>query len=305
MAKTQIIISPRDESLLRLLSRTVLTKNLILKANALFAEPFLNERRVRERLQALQAAGLLRGFTTGAAGSLLHYYKLTPEGFCASKLTSEAAKQPSRSFFTEIAISRFQHTMAVAEVIVHSLVAAHEFRINVDSFHRENELVIQAGQQRQCPDCHFLFSSAGRAFHVLFEVDNSTESVDSFSHQSIKNKLLGYDGYQDGLLAGWAKSGRKFRRPAFRVIFLTRTQDRADHILSLAATLVRNKDRRLFYAATQDSFLSERDALRQPLFLDHSGAWQPLVNLHPTAPALRARARLKSLDATVAPTLFP
>ncbi len=296
-------MTARDESLLRLLTRTPLTKHLILKANPLFESSFADERRVRERLQALQAAGLVRAFTTGAVGSLLHYYKLTPDGF--STIAVDPSKLPSRSFFTEIAMSRFQHTLAVAEVVVHTLVAAHDFRIGVDNFHRENELVIQSGEQRQSPDCHFLFVSSGRRFHALFEIDNSTESVDSFSHQSIKNKLLGYDGYQDALLAGWASSGRKFQRPAFRVVFLTRTQDRADHILSLASALIRNKDRRLFYAATQDAFLSERDALRQPLFLDHSGAWQSLVNLHPTAPILRAPARLKTLNATVAPTLFP
>lgn len=296
---TGIIISPRDESVLRLLCRTVCTKHLLLKANPLYFEPFLDERRVRERLQALASAGLVRAFSTGAIGSPLQYYKLTPEGF--RKLHGEAAKLPPRSFFTEIALSRFQHTLTVAEVIVHSLVVAREFRIEIDGFHRENELELASGNQRQVPDCHFRFAYSGRHFHALFEIDNSTEPLDSFSHQSIKNKLLGYDAYQDGLLSGWAKSGRKAIRPAFRVVFLTKTQDRADHILSLAATLVRNRDRRLFYAATQDAFLSDRDALRQPIFLDHFGTWQPLVNLHPTAAVLRAPARLKSL---VAPQLF-
>lgn len=294
-----IIISTRDESVLRLLSRTVCTKHLLLKANSLYTEPFLNERRVRERMQALAGAGLVRVFNTGAIGTPLQYYKLTADGF--RRLHGDTAKLPPRSFFSEIALSRFQHTLTVAEVIVHSLVVAQESRIEVESFHRENELELASGQQRQVPDCHFRFAFSGRRFHALFEIDNSTESLDTFSHTSIKNKLLGYDAYQDGLLAGWAKSGRKFMRPAFRVVFLTRTQDRADHILSLAASLVRNRDRRLFYAATQDTFLSDRDALRQPIFLDHFGTWQALVNLHPTASMLRAPARLK---AVIAPQLF-
>ena len=300
MAKNRVIISPRDESLLRLLSRTVVTKHLVLKANPLFDEPFLNERRVRERMQVLQQAGLVKSFSTGAIGSLLQYFKLTPEGF--RQLHGDRVKLPPRSFFTEVALSRFQHTLVLAEVVIHAMVAAHESRIQIANFHRENELVLQSGQQRQVPDCHFHFEAAGRHFHVLFEIDNSTEPLDSFSHQSIKNKLLGYDAYQDALLAGWAKSGRATKRPAFRVIFLTRTQDRCDHILSLAATLIRNKDRRLFYGATQADFLSERDALRQPVFLDHQGAWQALINLQPTATSLKSPARLRL---PVALPLFP
>ena len=288
---TRIIVSPRDEALLRLLSRTPATKQLVLKASRTFPESFADERRVRERLQTLSEAGLVRAFNATAVGGLLNYYKLSPEGF--RQVQGVEAPLPPRSYFAEIAPSRFMHTLTVAEVIVQTIVAAHDFRIEVGCFHREHELVLEAAGQTLIPDCHFLLTSAGKHFQVLFEIDNSTESIDSFSHQSIKNKLLGYDTYQDGVLAGWAKAGRDGSRPAFRVAFLTKTAERAEHILSLAKELARNQDRRLIVAATQDAFLAEPDVLRQPVFLDHFGGWQSLVNAHPTTAFLKAPVRLR------------
>ena len=234
---------------------------------------------------------LVRAFNATAVGGLLNYYKLTPEGF--RRVQGVEAELPPRSFFAEIAPSRFMHTLTVAEVIVQTIVAAHDFRIEVGCFHREHELVLEAAGQMLIPDCHFLLTSAGKHFQVLFEIDNSTETIDSFSHQSIKNKLLGYDTYQDGVLAGWAKAGRDGSRPAFRVAFLTKTAERAEHILSLANELARNRDRRLFVAATQDAFLAERDALREPIFLDHFGGLLPLVNPHPTAASSKPFIRLR------------
>jgi hypothetical protein len=152
---------------------------------------------------------------------------------------------------------------------------------------------LEAGEQTQMPDCHFEFSSGGKFFHVLFEIDNSTEPIDSFSHQSIKNKLLGYDAFQDSVLTGWTKTGRIGLKPAFRIAFLTKSLDRAYHILSLANAVTRNRDRRLFYAATQDAYVAEADAVRKPFFVDHAGQWHALVNLHPTASFLMSPVRLK------------
>lgn len=287
----RIILAPRDHALLRLLGRTTVTKRLVLKASRSFPEPFLDDRRVRERLQTLAKSGLVRAFTATAVGGLLSYYKLTAEGFRLEH--GDYAEIPPRSFFSEIAPSRFVHTLTVAEIIVHTLVAAHEHRVEVSRFHRENELVLGVGEQTQMPDCHFELLSGGKFFHVLFEIDNSTESIDSFSHQSIKNKLLGYDAYQDSVLRGWAKAGRIGPKPVFRIAFLTKSLDRAYHILSLANAVTRNRDRRLFYAATQDAYLAEADAVRKPLFVDHAGEWQALVNLHPTASFLLSPVRLK------------
>lgn len=288
-----VLFTPRDQAILLLLSRTPATKQLILRASRTFpGEPFRDERRVRERMHALAHAGLVRAWGATAVGSIQHIYKLTPEGY--RRLFDSDAELPHRSFFLEIAPSRFQHTLALAEVIVHTLVAAHEHRIAVSRFHRENELVLQIGDNTQSPDCHVEIVSGGKTFHVLFELDQSTEPVDSVSSNSLRTKVLGYDAYQNMILHNWAALGRPPPRPAFRVAFLMKSVERMHHVLTLAAALACNKDRRLIYAATQDAFLAEPDAVRQPLFLDHFGHWQALVDLHSSSVFLRTPVRLST-----------
>ena len=46
------------------------------------------------------------------------------------------------------------------------------------------------------------------------------------------------------------------------------------------------------YAATQDSYVTEPDPLHSPMFLDHLGNWQSLVDLHPTASYRKTPVRL-------------
>jgi hypothetical protein len=58
--------------------------------------------------------------------------------------------------------------------------------------------------------------------------------------------------------------------------------ERADHILAYTAEASANKDRRLVYAATQDAFTND-NPLHTPVFLDHLGSWQSLIDLHPSA----------------------
>src|SRR5207247_5296277 len=83
MSNPRVSLSPRDLSLLRLLSWTPATTPLLLRASAAFdGAPFTGERRLRERLQALGEAGMVRAFRTAqAGGGLQNYYKLTPLGF--------------------------------------------------------------------------------------------------------------------------------------------------------------------------------------------------------------------------------
>ena len=60
----------------------------------------------------------------------------------------------------------------------------------------------------------------------------------------------------------------------------------------LASQLARNADRRLCYAVTLDGYLAEEEPITEPVFLDHKGEWQALVNLHPTSPFPRPPVRL-------------
>lgn len=284
-------LSLRDRDLLLLLERTPATPPLIVKASATFAgEPFRDERRARERLQRLSGEGLARTWSLAQpGGGVTKCYKLTPKGFAALYGTETAL--PPRAYFQDIPLSRLEHTLSLAEAIIHTLVSAHQHRFHVTKFHRENELTLTAGQFTQQPDCHVQLRTGGKIFNVLFELDRSTESVDSHSEQSIRQKILGYEAYQDLVWQQWKSAGEHPPRPYFRIAFLTLSIERAYHILTLAGKLAQNPQRRLCYAATLDSYLAENDAIREPLFLDHQGGWQSLVNLHPTAVTMRTKVR--------------
>lgn len=287
-----MILSQRDRALLGLLEMTPLTSAQIRMASVTFAdEPFRDERRVRERLQTLEQAGYVQHWPTGVVGGgLKHYYRLTTTGF--RMLYPDRDDTAPRTLVSAIAPSRLSHALITADIIVHTLVAAHAARVRVAKFHGDGKLTLEAGEYRQQPDCHFQFESSQKIFNVLFEVDNATEPLDSLREQSIRSKLLGYECYQDAVLSGWRSHGSTGQRPLFRVVILTKGVERARHILWLARTCARNPDRRLCYAGTQDIFLAEPLAVTSPILNDHHGEWQSLVNLHPTAQFLREPIRL-------------
>jgi hypothetical protein len=103
---------------------------------------------------------------------------------------------------------------------------------------------------------------------------------------------LGYESYQDWVLRVWRDHGRQEPRPAFRVVFLTRGVNRANHMLWLARQCARNKDRRLVYAATQDAYLGTPCAVTDPLLNDHHGHWRALCDAQPSSAFRREPVRL-------------
>src|SRR5438876_387471 len=113
---TKISLSPRDLSLLRLLSWTPATTALIMRANGTFdGGAFLDERRLRERLQALCDGGIVRFWSAAqAGGGLQNYYKLTLLGF--ELLYGPETTPPSRAYFAEVSPALFAHTFRLAEV---------------------------------------------------------------------------------------------------------------------------------------------------------------------------------------------
>jgi hypothetical protein len=287
-----ITLSERDRALLRMLSWTSLTTVLLLRASATFpGEQFGNERRLRERLQAMEGVGFVRSFRSShTGGGLQNYYKLTVAGF--QVLSGTETSLPPKSFFAEISPSLFEHTMQLGEVIVATACACQDERVKIIGFQRENELTFAVGDNQVQPDSFFRFEAGGKKFSVAFEVDLSTESVDSRSTQSIRRKLQTYDAYQELVLSEWFQFGKAWEQPRFRVVFLTRTVERAYHILQLAGALTRQRSRRLVYAATLDAYHGERQRLRSQIFLDHDGQWQALVNLHPSAKTLKTAVNL-------------
>jgi hypothetical protein len=297
-----IILSQRDLALLRLLDVTPATAAHIRKASVTFGgQPFRDERRVRERLQALGDAGLVKSWPAAVpGGGLKAYYRLTLEGHRSA--FPDATEAPPRTSLQEIAPSRLRHFMVTADVIVHSLVACHERGVRVLQSLGDSRLTLQVGEYRQQPDFHLQLGYTGRTFNLVFEVDNATEPLDSHREQSIRTKILGYEAYQDWVLRLWKESGREGTRPSFRVVFLTTGAERANHILWLARELTRNKDRRLVYATTQDVYLGEPQVVTQPILNDHHGHWQPLVNAQPSSRFLREPIQLQQPVAPI-PTL--
>jgi hypothetical protein len=288
----RISLTPRDRSLLRLVSWTPATTTLLLRASTAFeGGPFLDERRLRERLQNLGEAGLVRSWSMAhAGGGLENYYKLTPLGF--ETLNGSEASPPSRAFFAEVSPSLVGHTFRLAETIVATLRACHARGITIDRFIRENELSFTAGDTQVQPDCFFRLLAAGRSFNLAFEIDNSMASVDAPALNSVRRKLVVYHAYQELVLSQWLASGKRWERPRFRVVFLTPSVARAYHILALAGNINGHRSRRLVYAATQDTYLTDQDPLWTPLFLDHRGFWQSLIDLHPAAPYRKEPLRL-------------
>ena len=285
-------LGKRDLAVLGLLDVTPATASQIRKASATFPdEPFRDERRVRERLQTLAEAGLICVFPAAmSGGGLMHYYRLTLTGY--RTLHPDSPSAPARSLVSEIAPSLFRHAMVVADVVVHTLVAAQEAHVRVAQVHGDGHLKLKVGEYHQEPDCHVQLECGGKLFNVLFEIDNATEPLDSPREHSIKTKLLGYEAYQDWVLRIWREQGSRGPRPNFRVVFLTLSSERANHILWLAQKCARNPDRRLCYAGTQDAYLSESRAVTAAILNDHHGHWQSLVDLQPSAPVIRAPVRL-------------
>src|SRR2546425_1055367 len=83
------------------------------------------------------------------------------------------------------------------------LRACHARRVTIERFIRENELAFKAGGKQVQPDCFFRLATAGRAFNLAFEIDNSTASVESYAVNSVRQKLVVYHAYQDQVLGAW------------------------------------------------------------------------------------------------------
>lgn len=298
---TRVNLSPRDLSLLRILSWTPATTSLLLRASSAFdGGPFADERRLRERLQSLTSAGFVRSWPTAqAGGGLQNYYKLTPPGLEVT--CGPDARPPPRAFFAEVSPSLFAHTFRLAEVIIETYRACFAGRVNIDRFIRENELTFTAGDRQVQPDCFFRLTTSGRSFNLAFEIDNSTASVESHAVNSIRQKLGTYQAYQQMLLSHWLAAGKKWERPRFRVVFLTQSVERAYHILAFAAESAPNPSRRLAYAATLESYVTDDRPLHASIFLDHGGNWHSLIDLHPSAQSTKTPVRLtRLLDCSLA-----
>lgn len=273
---SRCVVTPRDIEMLMALDSCPLTARQLLKLSRTFDPPFTTERRVRERLEQLRRVGWVCSwpYATISHGGSPYYWKLTRNGFRLFHGSDTAL--PNRRHFEEIAIGHHHHTQSLADFIVQTFVAAHRFGIEVRYFARENSVRMEAAGSVLYPDCAFqLFTSDGRAFNFVVELDNGTERIRSPQDvESIERKLRGYDLHQSSIPS--------FDHGRFVVLFVTtRSSDRLSHILQAAVRIMRNPRRTLFLGVTLSAFLNHDTPLTAPLFQSPTGRQQSLISLSP------------------------
>jgi protein involved in plasmid replication-relaxation len=256
------LLTPRDLEILTALDRTPLTASQLLKLSQIFAHPFGSERMVRERLQALGNAGWVQSshYATMSCGGALKYYRLTKTGYHV--LYGEAAVPPTKRYFSALSIGRQHHTRCLADFLVHTMVAAEKSGMVFTTFYRENTLRVCIGDECLYPDCSFqLLTPDRRELNFFVELDNHTERIRSQQdEESWQRKLRLYDSLQT------------IAPSRFRVLIVTtRSSQRLNNILSLAAQILRNPYRSLFYGASLPDFLRTPDAVQVACFRDHRG----------------------------------
>ena len=263
------LLTPRDIEILAALDRSPLTASQLLKLSRMFALPFTNERRVRERLFQLVDSGRVHRWQYATAGQGAPvYWTLSRLGF--RLLHGNDAIPPTKRIFESIGIANQHHTQSLADFIVHTAVAAHQGGIAFTAFYRENTLRLQVSGEFLFPDCAFsLIEPRAPELRYFVEIDAGTERIRSPRDlDSWERKIRLYDRLQDS-------SPTRFRV----LVLTTRSGQRLDHILNTAATLMRNPDRSLFYGQSLPQYLLQSDALRAACFRDHRGKPVALVPL--------------------------
>ncbi len=191
---SNLLLTARDLEILTALDRCPLTAEQFLKLSQTFAVPFTDERRVRERLQQLVAAGRVRRWLYATAGrGALGYYTLSRLGHLLLRGDEEAAA--ARRAFGPVGIARQFHTLRLADFIVHTATSAHRAGLKLSGFYRENAFRLTVGQESLYPDCAFqLVTPSGFPFSFFVELDNSTEAIRSDKdRESWQRKLRLYD----------------------------------------------------------------------------------------------------------------
>lgn len=255
------ILTARDEELLAAIDRCPLTVEQLLKISGTFAEPFSSESRVRGRLQVLRQAGWVRRwqYATASRGGAPDYYRLTLAGY--RLLYGADAVPVTKRQFSEIGVARQQHTRALADFIVHTIVSAHTRGLPVVDFCRENTLRLDVGDASLFPDSAFTIRLPDQQFNFVVELDNGSERVRSQKDaESWERKLRLYDAYQD-------RAATRFRV----LIVSTRSRERADYIRRTAAALASNPKRMLAYSIHLDDYLPQADGVCADCFTDHDG----------------------------------
>lgn len=286
------IVTPRDIDLFAALERTPLTVRQILKLSSTFAYPFTAERLVQSRCQILTAAGRLHSWPAATTGpGRMLYLTLTPESYRI--LHGHDAQLPGRGLFSKVAISRQGHTMALAEFLVHLMVAAHAEGLTLTEFHRENTLALRLGDETLYPDSAWTLSdTVAGPLRFFVELDAATETVCGTGNlDTIESKIAFYERYRDA-------QGERFRT----LIVTTAGPERVANIVACAKSLARQEKRTLIYVISLGSFLADEQALRTRCFIDHCGRGVTLIPAHAEAPRPLSNVRFGDAPAVMLPS---
>lgn len=264
-------IGERDIELLTAIDRCPLTPAQLCKLSETFESPFNDEGNLRRRLRKLASAELVQCFPYAVAGDgrSPRYYKLTRDGY--RLLYGQNALLPKRRYFQAISPGHHHHTNCLAETIVHLSITANKNNCEVIHFSRENSVKLQADPFTLYPDSAFVIRrDDGRTFSFVVELDNGTERVRSKQDvESIERKLRGYDAHQSKY--------DKFDPDRYLVLFITtRSENRLQYILDLAAEVMSQPQRRVFVGVELSRLLSA-DPFQVPVFTDHRGLKRQMI----------------------------
>ena len=252
MAKTlHARIGPRDFDILFAVDRCPLTSAQLFKLSTTFIQPFSEVGDLRRRLRKLRAIGLLKSWPYAIAsdGRSPHYFKLSQDGY--RFLHGDDVILPKRRFFEAVRPGHHHHTMCLADLIVHLTVIARKAGDRIEQFARENSVCLKCDPFTIYPDAAFVIRrSDGQTFPFCVELDNGTERVRSKQDvESIERKLRGYDAHQSEF--------DKFDANRYLVLLVTtRSDQRLQHMLDLAAMVMKEPGRTVFIGATLDAILS-------------------------------------------------
>ena len=269
--KIDFRVGSRDIELFTALDRCPMTASQLCRLSETFATPFTDEGNLRRRLRKFLNADIVKKFAYAIAsdGRTPSYYKLTRDGY--NVLYGENVAMPKRRYFEAICPGHHHHTNSLAELIVHLCVEAHRNDAELIHFARENSVKLVADPFTLYPDSAFVIRrSDGRTFSFVVEFDNGTERVRSKQDvESIERKIRGYDAHQSKYDAHDPER--------YLVLFITtRSEQRLQYILDVAAEVMTQPQRRVFVGCELGNFLNS-DPFHVPVFVDHRGLRRTIV----------------------------
>ena len=256
--KTTLKLTARDRELLASLDYSPFDARQLAALSTTFSRPFTDEKFVRRRMQALADAGLVAHFhyRTDSPGAV-KYYKLTRSGY--RMLAGPDKGLPRRAYFNAVSPRLQNHTRRLADLMVHTLTAAHAGGVKVLSFYGENRLELKLGSRSARLDAAAQFKIKGyRTRNALFELDAGTEPIYSDrQRESLSRKVRFVYDYE-------VSAPQKFRH---YTVFAAPMARMASY-LQMAADLNPHPQRSICYATTLDAFLAADDPLRSQIFLN-------------------------------------